>query len=33
VIGGARAVLDQTIPLAMPALFRKDAVNWDLPRH
>jgi len=23
------AVLDQTIPLAMAALFRKDAVNWD----
>jgi glycosyltransferase involved in cell wall biosynthesis len=25
-----RAVLDHTIPLAMAALFRKDAVNWDL---
>jgi glycosyltransferase involved in cell wall biosynthesis len=25
-----RAVLDHTIPLATAALFRKDAVNWDL---
>jgi hypothetical protein len=25
-----RAVLENTIPLAMAAMFRKDAVNWDL---
>jgi glycosyltransferase involved in cell wall biosynthesis len=25
----ARAVLDHTVPLAMAAIFRKDAVNWD----
>lgn len=26
----AHAILDHTIPLAMAAVFRKDAVNWDL---
>jgi len=26
----ARVVLENTIPLAMAAMFRKDAVNWDL---
>jgi glycosyltransferase involved in cell wall biosynthesis len=25
-----RAILDHTVPLAMAAIFRKDAVNWDL---
>jgi glycosyltransferase involved in cell wall biosynthesis len=25
-----QAVLDHTVPLAMAAIFRKDAVNWDL---